>query len=366
MKPDRSNYEIWLIDWLDGNLDMAQVDQLMSFLAQNPDLKEEADFLSISHLSPSNDQPDRINIRKKTPLEIPHSQIEYLSVAYFEKDLSPDQIAELQENLAENQGNRDLFESIRKIKLAPQQHHYKNKKGLMKLTHGEKVIRLSIIGLSTAATIAVIILSSIFIPDQLSEKRYADTRIIIADTGNIEPFVLRSKIIRSVPEEINIQYVNNESPAFVLSERIASGIINQPVAMALPDTTVPSKANYGNGIIMAAVILKPGMNFDPFHQNLIASNNDFIVQSPEDERNGLSKFIARTFREKLLKDKNSGDEPIKAYELAEAGVEGLNKLLGWEMTLVATNDASGDLKSVYFSSGILKFNAPVKKDDATK
>ena len=366
MKPDRSNYEIWLIDWLDGILGKAQVDQLMSFIKENPDLKEEADFLSFSHLSSSKDQPSRINIKEKTPSEIPHSQIEYLSVAYLEKDMSPDQIAELQENLAENQGNKDLFESIQKIKLAPQQHHYKNKKDLWKLTPGEKIIRLSIIGLSTAATIAAIILSSVFIPDYLSGKRSADAKLIMADTGNIEPFVLRSKIIRSVPEEINIQYVKNESPRFVLSKDKTSGIIYQPVAMAIPDTASPSNINYGIGIVMAAVTLKPGMNFDPLHQNLIAYNNDFTASSPEDERNRLSKFIARTFREKLLKDKNSGDEPIKAYELAEAGVEGLNKLLGWEMTLVATNDAAGDLKSVYFSSRILKFNAPVKKDDAAQ
>ena len=41
MKIDRSNYEIWLIDWLDGNLSDLQAEKLLLFLDENPDLKED-------------------------------------------------------------------------------------------------------------------------------------------------------------------------------------------------------------------------------------------------------------------------------------------------------------------------------------
>jgi hypothetical protein len=41
MEINRSNYEIWLIDWLDRNLSDLQVEQLQLFLIENPDLKEE-------------------------------------------------------------------------------------------------------------------------------------------------------------------------------------------------------------------------------------------------------------------------------------------------------------------------------------
>jgi len=43
MQIDRSNYEIWLIDWLDGKLDDPEVEQLQRFLGDNPDIKEEYD-----------------------------------------------------------------------------------------------------------------------------------------------------------------------------------------------------------------------------------------------------------------------------------------------------------------------------------
>jgi len=99
---------------------------------------------------------------------------------------------------------------------------------------------------------------------------------------------------------------------------------------------------------------------------LVASNTTIFVPEAEDNRSDFGKFISKTFREKLLKDKTPPDSPIKGYEIAEAGVEGLNKLFGWEMALDKKNDQNGQLKSVYFSSKILKFNAPVKNSEPSE
>jgi hypothetical protein len=46
MKPDRTSYEIWLVDYLDGNLDSGQAGLLMAFIEENPDIKEEFEGLS--------------------------------------------------------------------------------------------------------------------------------------------------------------------------------------------------------------------------------------------------------------------------------------------------------------------------------
>ena len=39
MKIDRSNYEIWIIDWLDGSLSDSQAEELKLFLNENPDIR---------------------------------------------------------------------------------------------------------------------------------------------------------------------------------------------------------------------------------------------------------------------------------------------------------------------------------------
>ena len=69
---------------------------------------------------------------------------------------------------------------------------------------------------------------------------------------------------------------------------------------------------------------------------------------------------------KILREDTGSDAPVKPYEIASAGINGLNKLFGLEMALVRVNDEQGEMKSLYFSSTLLKVNAPVKKDEATQ
>jgi hypothetical protein len=97
---------------------------------------------------------------------------------------------------------------------------------------------------------------------------------------------------------------------------------------------------------------------------LIASNPAINFPDLDYERSRVGKFISRTFREKILREKTPHDVPLKGYEIAEAGVAGLNKLFGWQMALDMKNDDNGQPKSVYFSSKILKVSAPVKKREA--
>jgi hypothetical protein len=86
----------------------------------------------------------------------------------------------------------------------------------------------------------------------------------------------------------------------------------------------------------------------------------------EEERTKIGRFIAKTIREKFLREKTPADNPLKGYEIAKVGVAGLNKLMGWEMALDERKDPEGNLKSVYFSSKLLKFNAPVKKTESPR
>jgi hypothetical protein len=94
---------------------------------------------------------------------------------------------------------------------------------------------------------------------------------------------------------------------------------------------------------------------------LIAVSQIADIPDAEDERSQVGKFISKTFREKILKEKKPKDTPLNGYEIAEAGISGLNKIFGWQMALEKRNDGNGQPKSIYFSSEILKFNAPVKK-----
>jgi hypothetical protein len=96
---------------------------------------------------------------------------------------------------------------------------------------------------------------------------------------------------------------------------------------------------------------------------LITANYPVAKQIEVVEMSNVARFVTKFFREKILHEKVARETPLKGYEIAEAGVAGLNLLFGWEMALNEKNDENGELTSVSFSSKILKFNAPVKKTE---
>ena len=118
-------------------------------------------------------------------------------------------------------------------------------------------------------------------------------------------------------------------------------------------------------ILLSSVSVKYNidMNGNAVPGNLIALNKSIVIPDDDEYSSNFSRFIARTVRGKILKEKTVKETPLKGYEIAEAGVAGLNKLFGWEMALDEKKDENGRLKSVYFSSRILKFNTPVKYPD---
>jgi hypothetical protein len=82
---------------------------------------------------------------------------------------------------------------------------------------------------------------------------------------------------------------------------------------------------------------------------------------PEENDPGSPReFIAKSFRQLILNDKNASTERVKPIELADATVTGINKLLGWEMKLEKKSDESGTLNSISFASQLIKFDHNIK------
>lgn len=366
MKPDRSNYEIWIVDWLDSKLDEARCSELMEFLEENPDLKEEFDSLAVTRLTPTESNFSQKEKLIRSASELPASQVEFLSLAYLEKDITAEQLSDLELNISLNPGNKKIFESIQRTRLLPPRAEFKNKNLLKKHLIGSRVLRLSLAGMSAAATIAIFVLSYVFIRHSMAENEIRSALIVNPDTAQIEPFIVRTTALFAREEKSVPERVRNESSVHQVTETASNDVVLPIRPQTLADTLVNPGTYNIPAISVVAILLPAALGKLQGTDVLIASNNNFIKPVYDDERSRFSKFIARTFREKLLKDDSYNEAPLKTYEIAEAGIEGLNKLFGWEMALVKTNDEEGNLKSVYFSSKVLKFNAPVKKQELSQ
>jgi hypothetical protein len=366
MQIDRSNYEIWLIDWLDGNLSELQVEQVQAFLKENPDIKEDFDDMDrvrdAMHCVSNETFPYKDHLKKKAS-EISESQFDYLCVAFLENDLSADQQTGLKESMEQDREKKKSFELIQKMKISPADIRYKHKNKLIRRTVAQNVIRLSFIGLTAAAIITYAIITFHFVPRSLQVKNNNTAQSIAVDSTIQKP---AAEIIsgRRTTEKKDIPYKKQTKNLFSMSQKKSSVITETEKNLALQnDSTVRSAYNPLPVPDKIPVSAKIDFKNGTINNNLIALKVSINIPVYDDGRSKLSKFIAKTFREKILKEKTTKDNPLKAYEIAEAGVAGLNKLLGWEMALSEKNDENGKLKSIYFSSRLLKFNAPVKKSE---
>jgi hypothetical protein len=361
MQVDKSNYEIWLIDWLDGNLTDIQVEQLQRFLNENPELKEEFNELNTFRLNPSGNSFSQKNNLLKTTSDLSDTQFEYLSVAYLENDLSLNQQEELKEIIKHNREKKVSFELIQKTRLHPATHSYKHKKSLMWMTPAQKVIRLSSAILSAAAIIVLVVISFATKPKIRQLKSEKTGQLIVPDSSVLKPPA--EKISNNLTKEKEIIVLNKQSKNLIailhktvpsLSEVYVKkqSQTDSSLSSAVPTRTIPDRIYFTPDIDLKG---------EPIPNSLMAYNSTLTPVEYDEYRSRFGRFIAKTFREKILKEKAAKDSPLKVYEIAEAGVAGLDKLLGWQMALDEKKDSNGELKSVYFSSRILKFNAPIKK-----
>jgi hypothetical protein len=363
MEIDRSNYEIWLIDYLDGKLSDPEITALNHFLSANPGIKEEFDELSLFKLSDKGKIFKHKNSLKKNPSQIPESQFEDLCSAYLENDLSGEQQAELKEIIDNDSVRKRSFDLFLKMKLSPPDTRFRYKRHLLRRTLAVSLRRISIIGLSAAAIAAIVLYIDIRyrVDLPLESVKTLPTALL-----NIQVQKQDTKNLLQPPKIGNASLHNNRKrPLLPASSDNRNSSVNDtgrdlPVHM---DTVMASPERDNNIVKKAAVALNIDLRPESINTNLMAQNRRLPVSDSDDERSNISKFIARTFREKILREHTPKDSPLEGYELAEAGVAGLNRLFGWEMALDERKDENGKLKSVYFSSRMIKFNAPIKNSN---
>lgn len=357
MKIDRSNYEIWLVDWLDGNLSEVRKAELLLFLEDNQDLKEEFNGIASVTLLPTDSYFRGKNNLKKDASELTDNQYALLCAGYFENDLNESQKEDLLEIIENDPLRKKEFELIRKMKLISPAISYKNKNKLYRRTAFQKAISFSLVGLSAAAAIALLIILAPFSPEKQPGNSINFSGVSVPDTNRI--------LNNSAAVTVSVTKPVIRTAGLTEKTEKTSIHPDSEVRYTEPGRNIIDTLNFSREKEIEKVIFTTdvSLNQNSFATTLVASSAIAEASYYDDGRSNISRFIAKTFRNKILKEDITKDTPLKGYEIAEAGVTGLNKLLGWEMELDKNNDESGELNSVYFSSKILKFNTPVKKTE---
>jgi hypothetical protein len=349
MKISRENYEIWFIDWMENKLSGEQLDKLSIFLIENPDLKKEFDDLSELAIDPPSETFHWKGLLKRDPSEIPSGQFDLLCVANLEGDLDPDQLSEFSDIIAANPEKKRTAGLFALTKIIPPTEKYPLRKNLYRQTFSLALVRFALPAIGAAALLALLLMTGVL--------RKGIVPVEITNQAAAQYF----EINRSAPVK-----ARGDSPATAKSKPAEDkNPAGEPKRDVQSNST--SQENFTSSaedMDISPVKIEPVLHFE-YLKNALAEGPSYVLplaEENDEERSRIGKFLARTFREKVLDEPTASDRPLKAYEIAEAGITGINKLLGWDMALTRDTDDNGKTSSVNFNSRLLKFNAPVKNN----
>ena len=136
MKITKNNYEVYFIDYFDGNLSAEIEESLHLFLAKNPDLKqefEEFQNFNLSEITTSNLTDEKIDFSELKKEALIHSANEdEFYIGFIENDLTDIEKTELSLYVSKNKERKEKLDSYSKTKLEIPFIPYPNKKELKK------------------------------------------------------------------------------------------------------------------------------------------------------------------------------------------------------------------------------------------
>jgi hypothetical protein len=118
------NYEAFLLDWMEGSLNQADIALLKEFLKNHPEIHVDDDFLSQTISSSDSFFNDKHALKKFLTDDV--------YIAYHEGDLSELEKQEVEEYVAINDTAKKDFELYQKLKLSPPHIVFENKQALKK------------------------------------------------------------------------------------------------------------------------------------------------------------------------------------------------------------------------------------------
>lgn len=376
---NRQNYQIWITDYYDGRLDAFQAEVLMDFLSDNPDLKAEfEDYPGLSVSPPEHSSPDK-NELLRTPDELTNEQVDHFSIAYWENDLDEKQKGEIEALAKTDPRFRKNLGIYGKIKLKADQSEYPGKSMLLKIPARRRRTGIMLTALSTAASIAI--LAGLFLILNRQSPAPSPDRQVLASAGEDRAQeTIREESSRPDTSDENppSEHTGTENP----QSRVIAGTQsresrsttgtesskNQAVhpAQSMKSDPTPVKAEIH--LAMSKIPVREEIKLDNAEvRYLLAETEPYDISLPPGTMDNMKmtvrEFLAFHFRKSILDEEDPGVENLKAWEIADAGIKGVNSLLGWNMEFQAGQGEDGRLQNLRFTSELLKIDHDFKKSN---
>jgi len=356
MQIDRNNYESYFLDFLEGRLSEQEIDNLLTFLRNNPDLEDR--LLSIDkYVVESN---NAITLNKNflfKSLDNFHSVNEHnfdeFCVAYYEKDLSDAASRDLSEYIRTNPRKLNEFEKYGKLFLNSSldvKYPFKSKLKKFSLLSIRKLVYFS-------SAAAILLLAFYLIP--FNQKYSASVK----QTSVLNERISNTQTQNSVKSS-ELVSKNNKPFSEKRNPVILIGLNTKP-ANAIPENgneILPEKSNNLTSIHSIEInnlklpITLDKIAYSPAQDKKQTKSANLVYQS-------IREFALNKLQRNSEKNSNDNksDNDLTLWDLATLGANGINKLTGSNIKLDRKLNDNGDMVTMAIESGKLGFSRSLSK-----
>jgi len=338
MEISRSNYENFIIDYIEGTLSAAGYKSMKLFLEKNPDIAKELQEIQNCVLS---DEPeyklDKSMLYKmhSEVHEINDNNFEEFCIAYYEGDLDLKTSEKLRKYVEEDPKRGRTFKLYASIKLLPDMEvRFPSRKSMKKfnISPGRRLYYYS------AAAAAIILLAFLY-------RSYQSFQINKGFNAQEHITIINNiPIVETESKTKNISFEN------IVDNQKASN--NDIAAIDTQNTKNPDYIRLASIVSREALI-----------ENNIVSNQGIIESNTiKEEINDIELISANP---EISENKNPGTKNKKILIKAlRMGIQGLGNLTENNLELIAQSDKDGNIIELGISTG--QFEISRKKNSTTQ
>ena len=338
MEIDRSNYESLFIDYLDGKLSEGQIDDILYFLQNNTDLKEELESISEYKLSSADHTfPDKTVLLKSEADEI--REFDSRVIAYYEDDLLDNDKQSLLKEIEGDTEKIKIFKAIQRLRLIPDTGIiYRDKNQLLKKERKP-------VFLIWMARAAAVILLGLAIWTLYPEKQNMNQTVIPVITENDREATLpEPEITDHTPEnEIDTNTENEIIKPVLLPQKVIANLELNEEPAEIPEIHVreplPELLKSAKAVMIPLERMPLALAYPS-------------TREPEQDYTMLDEYLAR----RILNAPEGESFTLK--NMTMAGLHAAERISN-DKLVVATN-TEGKITGVNFNSWLLAFSIPTK------
>ena len=353
-KIDIQNYEAFYLDYLEGNLVMEDVAQLLLFLEGNPELKSELEQTGLVELPID----DELVLNKRNLIRnIDEENVEEFIIADLESQLKPEDESELREFLIRSPETKTLANRYKKTILRPDEIVFEDKESLKRKSL--RMLQLVPV-LRVAAAILVFVLLSLPISDDFDPK-VADIDIHEILKGGPMTSDHRSEIA-ALTDGSNGYLTKSNDPDSTINPVVHT--VKKPVIFVSsvkplhPPDPVLVILSLRSIDISVPIIDGYSAPVDSLERSEILIANETVTDSSENDLSSgsitLGQWANKEIRKAMLKEKTPRTERINGNEVITALVNQIDKVTRSDITY--NREQSETVSSFSISIGKFEFS----------